>query len=146
MTRFVFDNQNKCFTDKRLRWRGFYQTDKHDNENKVGHSWTWDHAVADDGLLYYWTKYYKKSVTIIMGDETEHWWSTTSSLTASTSLRHVVWNSKLLMKHNYTCVPSGMETKGHWASGNIPRAFERAPYRDFLYFGDENSLVRASRG
>ncbi|KAG7372758.1 glycosyl transferase family 8 protein [Nitzschia inconspicua] len=38
-----------------------------------GTSWSWYGAVADQGLLYYWIKYVKKSVSLIIKHEVEQW-------------------------------------------------------------------------
>lgn len=47
-------------------WRSRYDV-KHDTK------WNFPLAYTDQGLLYYWTKYVKKSVSIFMGNEVEHW-------------------------------------------------------------------------
>ncbi len=36
-------------------------------------AWTWPAAQGDDGLLYHWTKYVKRSVSIIVGSQVEQW-------------------------------------------------------------------------
>jgi len=36
-------------------------------------NWTWYGSWADQGLLYYWTKYVKKSVSIIIRNDVEQW-------------------------------------------------------------------------
>jgi len=40
---------------------------------KKGTNWTFYGAQADQGLLYYWTKFYKKSVSIINNNNVEQW-------------------------------------------------------------------------
>ena len=42
-------------------------------KGRVGSNWTWYGVEADQGLLYYWTKYVKKSVSIITRDDVEQW-------------------------------------------------------------------------
>jgi hypothetical protein len=38
-----------------------------------GNNWTFHFAFSDQGLLYHWTKYYKKSVSIVFEDKVENW-------------------------------------------------------------------------
>ncbi|GKY90655.1 hypothetical protein MPSEU_000038900 [Mayamaea pseudoterrestris] len=38
-----------------------------------GTNWTFHFAFSDQGLLYYWTKYYKRSVSIVFPDKVENW-------------------------------------------------------------------------
>ena len=40
-------------------------------------NWSWFGANADQGLLYYWTKYVKKSVSIIIKADVQQWDSST---------------------------------------------------------------------
>ena len=56
------------------RWRS--QKQKYSGTN-----WTWHGAFADQGLLYYWSKYYKQSVTLIIDDEIENWSSQNGTAT-----------------------------------------------------------------
>ena len=44
-----------------------------DVRGRVGTNWTWYGVEADQGLLYYWTKYVKKSVSIITREDVEQW-------------------------------------------------------------------------
>jgi len=43
---------------------------------KYGRRWAWHAAHADQGLLYYFAKYAKKDVSIIIGDRIQSWSST----------------------------------------------------------------------
>lgn len=38
-----------------------------------GTNWTFHFAFSDQGLLYHWVKYYKRSVSIIFADKVENW-------------------------------------------------------------------------
>lgn len=40
-----------------------------------GTEWNWHGAFSDQGLLYYWTKYHKKKVSIIIKDKIQKWGS-----------------------------------------------------------------------
>ena len=40
---------------------------------KYGRRWAWHAAHADQGLLYYFAKYAKKDVSIIIGDRIQSW-------------------------------------------------------------------------
>jgi hypothetical protein len=40
---------------------------------RTGTEWDWYGSIADQGLLYYWLKYVKKSVSLIIKHEVEQW-------------------------------------------------------------------------
>jgi Mannosyltransferase putative len=40
---------------------------------KLGEKWRYHAAHSDQGLLYYWVKYYKRDVSIVVQDEVENW-------------------------------------------------------------------------
>jgi hypothetical protein len=44
-----------------------------DGSGRVGTNWTFYGAYSDQGLIYYWIKYVKKSFPVIMGDPIENW-------------------------------------------------------------------------
>ena len=44
-----------------------------DGNGKTGVLWNWHAAFADQGLLYYWTKYVKKSVSFIIKNQVDNW-------------------------------------------------------------------------
>ena len=54
-------------------------------EGKTGTKWDWVYSFADQGLLYYWTKYYKRSVSLITYNKVVNW----GDATQSTSLCNV---------------------------------------------------------
>jgi hypothetical protein len=41
-----------------------------------GTTWSWYGSIADQGLIYYWMKYVKKSVSFIVKHEVEQWYTT----------------------------------------------------------------------
>lgn len=108
--------------------------DNDESQKPMYYPWDWHAAFADQGLLYYWTKYVKREVSIIIGDEVEHWTAveeaaanTTTTGTNDTeqqqqpqlvTLERIDTNSPLksfsCLKHNNNKVP--------------------APYRDFHHF------------
>jgi hypothetical protein len=93
---------------------------------RSGNKWMWYAAIADQGLLYYWTKYYQKSVSIIIGDEIEQWsaWPNGTMRLEDTLLKPL---------QSYSCLPLDMDHDGHYASNDLV-AIERVPYRDFRHF------------
>jgi len=44
-----------------------------DVKNRYNTNWTWYGVQADQGLLYYWAKYVKKSVSIVAREDVEQW-------------------------------------------------------------------------
>jgi hypothetical protein len=42
-------------------------------KGEMGYEWDWYGVQADQGLLYFWSKYVKKSVSIIVHRSVEHW-------------------------------------------------------------------------
>lgn len=44
-----------------------------DVRGRIRTNWTWYGVEADQGLLYYWAKYVKKSVSIITREDVEQW-------------------------------------------------------------------------
>uniref|UniRef100_A0A448ZRH7 Hexosyltransferase n=1 Tax=Pseudo-nitzschia multistriata TaxID=183589 RepID=A0A448ZRH7_9STRA len=94
-----------------------------DMRGRTGSNWTWYGAEADQGLLYYWTKYVKKSVSIISKHNIEQWdsnyWDTDSKGT-------------LFLRQNETNMPEiakkPLENYGCPVEGFLP-----APYNDFFH-------------
>jgi hypothetical protein len=86
--------------------------------------WNWHAVFADQGLLYFWAKYVKKNVSIIIGSEIEHWTTTTGNNTDELMLQRVDKDSPL---DPYSCI----RTKSSYQNG---RRLPPAPYRDFYHF------------
>lgn len=104
-------------------WWGTSTKKNNDTDNKDGfkksyYAWDWHAAFADQGLLYYWTKYVKREVSIIIGDKVEHWTAVEANATTTNAmgqppqivtLECIVTNSPLnaflCLKHNNNKVP-----------------------------------------
>ena len=116
-------------------WRGFTGW-----ENRT--KWEYHGDFADQGLLYYWSKYVKQNVSIVVGREVENWSSTEKlfptvytndthpNVTSTLHLEEIIPENYLM---NYTCLPLDKGYRGSYG-GNFPSAYEKAPYRDFYHF------------
>jgi hypothetical protein len=80
--------------------------------------WTWHGDFADQGLLYYWTKYVKQDVSIVIGENVENWSGDRSQL-LHRSLSP------------YGCVPSEYTKPNKYAHSGFSNM---VPYRDFKHF------------
>ncbi|KAL3922974.1 MAG: hypothetical protein SGARI_006326 [Bacillariaceae sp.] len=69
------------YFDKVNGWGHSFQKDhdKWEGTERSGMKWGFWCAHADQGLLYYWTKYYQKAVTIFRGNVVENWANDTST-------------------------------------------------------------------
>lgn len=91
-------------------------------------NWDWYGVEADQGLLYYWTKYVKEDVSIVIKHTLENWGSYPNG-TYPVRMEKSVPNPL----RNYTCLPDDMEDVvfslhgHHFAKGKVP-------YRDFVHF------------
>ena len=89
-------------------------------------NWTWYGVEADQGLLYYWTKYVKRSVSIITRDDVEQWspdnWDVDSS--GSLNLRPRQNNERDIT----TIVKKAFKSYGCPVTHFLP-----APYNDFFH-------------
>ena len=94
-----------------------------------GTKWKWPGVFGDQGLLYYWTKYHLKNVSIINIDTIEHW---TTDPHGDLIKQRVEDASTLLRPHS--CLPDGMDQMGQYASSLHPMFVNKAPYRDFVHF------------
>jgi hypothetical protein len=83
------------------------------SEGKKGYEWNWYGCQADQGLLYYWTKYVKRSVSILVTSAVEQW---TTDPNTGRLLQERIDKGTI---HPYSCSP-----------GPKRRA---APYRDFVH-------------
>eukprot|EP00339_Tiarina_fusa_P005310 CAMPEP_0117006838 /NCGR_PEP_ID=MMETSP0472-20121206/6933_1 /TAXON_ID=693140 ORGANISM="Tiarina fusus, Strain LIS" /NCGR_SAMPLE_ID=MMETSP0472 /ASSEMBLY_ACC=CAM_ASM_000603 /LENGTH=514 /DNA_ID=CAMNT_0004708437 /DNA_START=125 /DNA_END=1669 /DNA_ORIENTATION=+ len=83
----------------------------------IGTNWTWHAVFADQGLLYYWTKYVKQSVSLIINKDIENWGSKNGTFVLESTNHDAILNE-------YTCVPP---VRGKYLFGN-------SPYRDFKHF------------
>ena len=80
--------------------------------------WDWHGDFADQGLLYFWTKYYKKEVSLIIGNEVENWTGNTSRTLEESLFPH-------------GCVPREHTKRNCYADSGWKRM---VPYRDFRHF------------
>jgi hypothetical protein len=81
--------------------------------------WSWHGDFADQGLLYYWTKYYKKNVSIVTRGNVENW-SSDGSTVLSRALS------------GYGCVRKEDTQQNRYANNKKMDRF--VPYRDFRHF------------
>jgi len=90
-----------------------------------GTNWTFYGALADQGLLYYWTKYFKKSLSIINRNKVETWSSSDSDINMVQKIRE---------EHDII---------GHGCASTLPSTYQRPsshdegygiPYADFVHF------------
>jgi alpha-N-acetylglucosamine transferase len=82
--------------------------------------WHFHASFADQGLLYYWTKYVKKNVSIIIGDEIEHWASAADDDEAEVKLDRFDRGSPF---DKFSCIVRTDENR-----------VRPAPYRDTVHF------------
>ena len=98
-------------------WKSLYGT--------TGTNWTWHASFADQGLLYYWTKYIKQNVSHIVRDYIDHYGSNSNSNKSSNSnlpvLERTTYNTLL----DYTCSSPSFKNK---------RNVTIVPHRDFMHF------------
>jgi hypothetical protein len=81
----------------------------------TGTNWTWHGVFTDQGLLYHWTKYVKRSVSLIIGNEVENW-------TTKNGVAYLEGTTKGIL-NNYTCAPA-----------KNSRYVNSSPYLDFKHF------------
>mmetsp|Transcript_900 Transcript_900/g.1773 ORF Transcript_900/g.1773 Transcript_900/m.1773 type:complete len:473 (-) Transcript_900:43-1461(-) len=116
-------------------WRGIPlkegQTPRHSKE------WTFHGDFADQGLLYYWTRYFRGDVSIVFLREIENW--------QNGSLEATVKSKKVFV--DKTCLPPGQEANNHYGSSiHYPLFNKKAPHRDFIHFtGDKKPWEKKIR-
>jgi hypothetical protein len=84
----------------------------------TGTNWTWHAVFADQGLLYHWTKYAKKSVSLIIGNDVENWTSRNGTTYLEKTMKGIL--------NQYACAPS--------SSQKMKKKRGLSPYRDFKHF------------
>lgn len=62
---------------------------------QFGTNWTFHFAFSDQGLLYHWTKYDRKSVSIIFENYVEHWGANDTDMDKEASDRPVVLQQRV---------------------------------------------------
>jgi lipopolysaccharide biosynthesis glycosyltransferase len=92
-------------------------------------NWTFHGDFADQGLLYFWTMFYKRQVSIVQLDHIENW--DHGRLVERLPSRDLMGN--------LTCLPIGMEYPGHYGSTLVPQLFlDKIPHRDFVHFSGDS--------
>ncbi|KAG7343788.1 glycosyl transferase family 8 protein [Nitzschia inconspicua] len=109
--------------------------------------WDWHGDFVDQGLLYYWTKYYKQDVSIVINNEVENWTSKplrptnnneTTSHQNGTLTREIFLERTLQQPFDeFTCVKGKLVSRPRRYSqvqtGSRGEQWD-APYRDFIHF------------
>ena len=99
-----------------------------------GTEWKWHGDFADQGLLYYWAKYYKKRVSILIGDVLEQWdVDASGNLTKETSLDNEPFRSR-----NCSCRRIGSRDEAFLDNGLKKSNRRIVPIRDFIHFTGAN--------
>jgi hypothetical protein len=80
--------------------------------------WAWHGDFADQGLLYFWTKYFKRDVSIVIGADVENWSGNRSELLHGPLIP-------------YGCVPKEFTRPSKYANSGFSKM---VPYRDFKHF------------
>jgi lipopolysaccharide biosynthesis glycosyltransferase len=80
--------------------------------------WAWHGDFADQGLLYFWTKYVKQDVSIVIGSSVENWSRNRSQLLHGSL-------------SPYGCVPNEYTKPYKYAHSGFSSI---VPYRDFKHF------------
>lgn len=110
------------------------------NGQKAGTNWTFWAAFADQGLLYHYTKYVRKSVTIVLADRVQNWGTTTNDTEAGTDVNGPASGNDTVVRlletlkfpfQNYSQLSSIKNQKcGRWTLGKgCP-----PPYSDYFHF------------
>ncbi|KAL3915302.1 MAG: hypothetical protein SGILL_005719 [Bacillariaceae sp.] len=83
--------------------------------------WNYHAVFADQGLLYFWTKYVKKSVSVIIGGQIEHWIANENGdASQPVKLERIDRDGPL---DQYSCIVRTDENR-----------VRNAPYRDYVHF------------
>eukprot|EP00934_Nitzschia_sp_Nitz4_P008352 Nitzschia sp. Nitz4//scaffold73_size107353//79856//81295//NITZ4_004329-RA/size107353-processed-gene-0.197-mRNA-1//-1//CDS//3329557503//8342//frame0 len=105
----------------------------HDSNRPQFHSinWTFHGDFADQGLLYFWTRFHEQAVSILHLDEIEEY----RGGGGRRAMRKPI--SSVLQTPG--CLPEGMEVEGQYGSTlHDPLFVKKVPHRDFLHFsGDQ---------
>mmetsp|Transcript_33217 Transcript_33217/g.37770 ORF Transcript_33217/g.37770 Transcript_33217/m.37770 type:complete len:451 (-) Transcript_33217:19-1371(-) len=92
-------------------------------------SWEWYGVFADQGLLYYWVKYFQKNVSIVIEDEIENWSSRVNGETVY--LEHTIKNSTAAEGYNCGKLAAASRQQRH-----------SNKYGDYVYIGRELQIHR----
>jgi lipopolysaccharide biosynthesis glycosyltransferase len=108
-------------------------------------NWTFHGDFADQGLLYYYTKYYLQDVSILFLDHVEQWGSQSPAtempvLESVDQIHTTLDNNDKPSSLHYTfrgCLPHQMEHLGHYGSAVHPLLYDHVPHRDFVHFSGD---------
>jgi len=119
LRRIIHEKEIRSFNQPYPHWDEVYgwghvitPPDYWKNRWKKEQNWTWYGVEADQGLLYYWTKYVKKSVSIIGPNEVEQWDSDNWDVAS---------DGKLVLR------------EGHHGEGHITTTITKDPFKRYGY-------------
>ena len=96
-------------------------------------NWTFHGDFADQGLLYYWTRFHQKAVSILYLD------SIVDYIGDDQPPKHRSSETIFVSNGLTTCLPPGMEYLGHYGSTlHAPLFYDKIPHRDFIHFSGED--------
>eukprot|EP00547_Thalassionema_nitzschioides_P004458 CAMPEP_0194202448 /NCGR_PEP_ID=MMETSP0156-20130528/2461_1 /TAXON_ID=33649 /ORGANISM="Thalassionema nitzschioides, Strain L26-B" /LENGTH=456 /DNA_ID=CAMNT_0038927937 /DNA_START=52 /DNA_END=1422 /DNA_ORIENTATION=+ len=93
-----------------------------------GNKWSFYCAFSDQGLLYYWTKYAKKDVSIVINSVVEHWSDEDGD--GEVEMIGKSPTSDLIDRHS--CSKGDLLQRAALRRSGI--GYKHAPYRDFHHF------------
>ena len=97
-------------------------------------TWHWHGDFVDQGLLYYWVKYYKKNVSIIAGSITEHWVNDPETEYGVKTRSWTSNNEPFTSTENCPCRIGGNDNNLKHAATTQHIFTKIAPFRDFIHF------------
>mmetsp|Transcript_49739 Transcript_49739/g.58038 ORF Transcript_49739/g.58038 Transcript_49739/m.58038 type:complete len:463 (-) Transcript_49739:29-1417(-) len=101
------------------------------------YKWDWYGVFADQGLLYYYTKYYKKRVSIIGSENVEHWSEPNSTITMQINEMHkpevILDDLQMYSRPDFTVInrPCPSLHKRFKGTKSVPG---HVPYSDYYHF------------
>jgi lipopolysaccharide biosynthesis glycosyltransferase len=110
-------------------------------------NWTFHGDFADQGLLYYYAKYYLQNVSIFFLDHVEQWGSRSPAMEMptlesvdqiDTTLDNTNDDKPSASQYAFRgCLPHKMEHPGHYGSAMHPLLYNHVPHRDFVHFSGD---------
>jgi hypothetical protein len=105
-------------------------------EGKAGSTeWHFHGDFADQGLLYYYTKYFKQNVSIVNKNDVENWTSRNGEAVLEQTMKDALVP--------YACLPLRDARRGRYAKSRFAPAL--VPYRDFRHFSGRGKPWQAKR-
>jgi hypothetical protein len=117
---------NYPYWDEKVGWGHVFSDSEYWRAPTVakGLNWDWHGSFADQGLIYFYTKYAKQSVSFIIWSEVENW-----GLGQNNTLQIESTMSKHL--NQFSCKPPNKD--GEYRPV--------APYRDYVHFTGKSMLI-----